>query len=62
MLIASSEHQASFFDVDVLCESLIPPESYYRKFRELIWPLLTDEAFARCAARTMAAHRLRHGS
>jgi transposase len=43
---SSSDHQASFFDVDFLCESLIPPESYYRKFRELVWPLLTDDAFA----------------
>jgi hypothetical protein len=43
MLTASSEHQASFFDVDFLCESLIPPDSYYRKFRELVWPLLKDE-------------------
>ena len=46
MLTASSEHQASFFDVEFLCESLIPPDSYYRKFRELVWPLLTDEDFA----------------
>ncbi len=42
----ASDHQASFFDVDYLCEHLIPPESYYRKFRELVWPLLTDEDFA----------------
>src|SRR3989338_9621007 len=46
MLTASSEHQASFFDVEFLCETLIPPDSYYRKFRELVWPLLKDEAFA----------------
>jgi len=46
MLTASSEHQASFFDVEFLCESLIPPESYYRKFREVVWPLLKDEDFA----------------
>lgn len=42
----ASEHQTSFFDVDFLCESLIPPESYYRTFRELVWPLLQDEDFA----------------
>lgn len=46
MLTASSEHQASFFDVEFLCESLIPPESYYRKFREVVWPLLKDEDFS----------------
>ncbi|MCI0623855.1 MAG: IS1182 family transposase [Acidobacteria bacterium] len=46
MLTASSEHQASFFDVEFLCESLIPPDSYYRKFREMVWSLLPDEAFA----------------
>jgi len=43
---SSSEHQASFFDVDYLCATLIPPESYYRQFRQLVWPLLKDEDFA----------------
>ena len=46
MLTASAEHQASFFDVEFLCESLIPPESYYRQFRALVWPLLKDEDFS----------------
>ena len=42
----ASEQQGSFFDVDYLCATLIPPDSYYRKFRELVWPLLKDEDFA----------------
>ena len=46
MLNASSERQGSFYDVEFLCDSLIPPDSYYRKFREVVWPLLKDEDFA----------------
>lgn len=45
-MLTSSERQGSFYDVDYLCESLIPPDSYYRKFREVVWPLLKDEDFS----------------
>ncbi len=41
----ASEQQGRFYDVDYLCDHLIPPESYYRQFRELVWPLLKDEDF-----------------
>lgn len=37
--------QTGFFDVDALCERLIPKDSFYRKFRENIWPLMDDEQF-----------------
>ncbi len=46
MLNASPERQGSSYDVEFLCDSLIPPDSYYRKFREVVWPLLKDEDFA----------------
>ena len=39
------DRQASFFDVDSLCARLIPEESFYRKFRETVWPLIKDEDF-----------------
>ena len=32
--------QGSFLDVDYLCESLIPPDSFYKKFREVVAPLI----------------------
>jgi len=37
--------QTGFFDVDVLCERLIPQDSFYRKFREVVWPLIDDQQF-----------------
>lgn len=37
--------QTGFFDVDSLCERLIPQDSIYRKFREIVWPLIEDDQF-----------------
>jgi transposase len=37
--------QAGFFDADALCERLIPRDSFYRKFRENVRPLIHDEDF-----------------
>lgn len=37
--------QASFLDSDYYCESLIPKNSFFRRFRALIGPLITDEMF-----------------
>src|SRR3990170_2494748 len=37
--------QGSFLDADYICEQLIPPDSFYRKFREVVWPLIKDENF-----------------
>jgi hypothetical protein len=37
--------QTDFFDAEALCERLIPKDSFYRKFRENVWPLLDDEQF-----------------
>jgi len=35
--------QGSFLDVDMVCETPIPPESFCRKFREVVAPLIKDE-------------------
>ncbi len=45
MLNSSSKDQGSFFDPEYVCESLIPADSFYRKFREVVRPLITDEMF-----------------
>jgi len=45
-MLPSTDRQGSFYDVDYLCDGLIPPDSYYRKFRELVWPLIQDDDFA----------------
>lgn len=37
--------QASFIDADYICEQLIPSDSFYRKFRDVVWPLIKDEHF-----------------
>lgn len=39
------ERQGSFYDVEYICESLIPENSFYRKFREEVWPLIKDGDF-----------------
>ena len=38
--------QRSFLDTDTLTDALLPPDSFYRKFRALVWPLIRDEDFA----------------
>jgi len=37
--------QGSFFDTEYICEDLISPNSFYRKFREVVWPLIKDDMF-----------------
>jgi len=37
--------QKGFFDADALCERLIPQDSFYRKFREIVWPFIEDDQF-----------------
>ncbi|HBH61357.1 MAG TPA: IS1182 family transposase [Nitrospiraceae bacterium] len=37
--------QESFYDADHLCEHLIPADSFYRKLREIVAPLIKDEHF-----------------
>lgn len=44
-MLRSLDKQGSFFDADYICEQLIPPDSFYRKFREVVRPLIKDDHF-----------------
>jgi transposase len=44
-MLKASIAQASFYDANYVCERLIPKDSFYRKFREIIRPLISDEQF-----------------
>ncbi len=44
-MLKPGDRQSSFYDADYLCEQLIPEDSFYRKFREIIWPLINDKQF-----------------
>ena len=41
-MFKSKSDQGSFYDAEYLCEQLIPPDSFYRKFKELVTPLIQD--------------------
>ncbi|QPJ61640.1 MAG: IS1182 family transposase [Candidatus Nitronauta litoralis] len=45
---ASSPHsgQGSFFDPEYVCDRIIPEDSFYRRFKEKINPLIKDKMFA----------------
>ncbi len=45
LAIAESDSQRAFVDTDYICERLVPQDSFYRKFRELVTPLIKDESF-----------------
>ena len=44
-MFKSKGSQSSFYDSDYVCELLVPKDSFYRKFRELVTPLINDEQF-----------------
>jgi transposase len=44
-VLKPTDPQRSFYDADQVCESLMPPDSFYRRFREVVAPLITDEQF-----------------
>lgn len=44
-MLKSFEKQGSFYDSDYVCDQLIPQNSFYRKFREVVWPLIKDDDF-----------------
>lgn len=44
-MLKPHDRQGSFYDADYICEQLIPKDSFFRKFRELIWPLIKDKDF-----------------
>lgn len=44
-MLTPSDRQRSFYDADSVCEQLIPAVSFYRKFREIVAPLIDDSMF-----------------
>jgi transposase len=44
-MLDASSRQPSFFDTDQICKPLFPPESFWHRFRELIYPLINDEDY-----------------
>jgi transposase len=41
-----NDNQTTFFDSDYYCEKLIPKTSFFRRFRDLVGPLIRDEMFS----------------
>lgn len=39
------DRNGSFYDADQVCDRLVPPDSFYRRFRELVVPLIKDDQF-----------------
>jgi IS5 family transposase len=52
MKTKTNRQQSSFLDSDYYCERLIPKNSFYRKFREIVSPLITDEMFSEVYCKT----------
>jgi len=44
-MLRPRDRQRSFYDADSVCERLIPQDSFYRKFKDIVWPLIEDEQF-----------------
>jgi transposase len=44
-MLKAPDVQRSFCDAEYLCERLIPADSFYRRFREIVAPLIKDEDF-----------------
>jgi hypothetical protein len=44
-MLRTRERQGSFYDADFIFEQLIPEDSFYRKFREVVTPLISDRDF-----------------
>ncbi len=44
-MLKPRDRQIGFYDADYVCEQLIPEDSFYRKFREIVEPLIEDEHF-----------------
>ena len=44
-MLRKSDKQSSFIDADYICERLVPQDSFYRKFKEIVTPLIKDEDF-----------------
>src|SRR3989338_184505 len=44
-MLKNPERQASFYDAEYICEELIPADSYYRKFKKIVSPLMDELDF-----------------
>jgi len=44
-MLTPRDRQRSFYDADEVCERLIPEDSFYRKFRQIVSPLIDDSMF-----------------
>ena len=44
-MVQKSDSQRTFMDTDYICERLVPQDSFYRKLKELVTPLIKDEDF-----------------
>ncbi|MFB3887755.1 MAG: IS1182 family transposase [Thermodesulfobacteriota bacterium] len=44
-MLRPRDRQVGFYDADYVCEQLIPSDSFYRKFKEIVEPLIHDEQF-----------------
>lgn len=40
------KNQRSFLDANYLCDQLVPRNSFYRRFRDTVGPLITDDLFS----------------
>lgn len=45
-MLKTAEPKEDIYNTEALCDKLIPPDSFYRKFREVVWPLLKEDDFA----------------
>lgn len=44
-MLKTPQRQTSFFDAEYICEDLIPPDSFYRRFKDTVWPLMDELDF-----------------
>jgi hypothetical protein len=42
------DKQTTFFDATYFCEKLIPEDSFYRKFPEIVWPIIDADSLTSC--------------
>jgi transposase len=45
VMLKPVDRQGSFYDADYICDQLIPQDCFFRKFREIVAPLLKDKQF-----------------
>jgi len=45
-MFKTRDKQMTFIDTDNICEELLPADNFYRKFREIVSPLVNDETFS----------------